>query len=168
MRYERVGIRNQIGEQIMYANIVVAVDGSKPSVRALNEAIHMASVSKAKLCAVYVRDTSASFVYGYCGDRAAMQTASYKDARLVVSNARRIFSKGGVTGDVSVTGLESLSDDVASCLQRWVQQHGADLVVIGTHGRKGVRRLMRGSVAERFVRIATCPVLVVRDQDGNG
>jgi nucleotide-binding universal stress UspA family protein len=150
----------------MYGNIVVAVDRSKPAMRALNEAIHMASVSKAKLCAVYVRDTSASFVSEYCGDRAAMQAASDEEASLVVANARRNFSERGVTGDVSVTGLESLSDDVASCLQRWVQRHGADLVVIGTHGRKGVRRLWEGSIAERFVRIATCPVLVVQDQDG--
>lgn len=44
LRHECVGIRNQIREQIMYGTIVVAVDRGKPSMRALNEAIHVASV----------------------------------------------------------------------------------------------------------------------------
>jgi nucleotide-binding universal stress UspA family protein len=107
-------------------------------------------------------------MYEYCGDRAAMQAVSHEEARLVVANPRRNFSKGGVTGDVSVTGLESLSDDVASCLLQRVDGYGAYLVVIGTRGRNGVGRLMLGSIAERFVRIATCPVLLVRGQEGNG
>ena len=41
----------------------------------------------------------------------------------------------------------------------------ADLLVVGTHGRRGVRRLLMGSVAERAVRIAPCPVLIVRPRD---
>jgi nucleotide-binding universal stress UspA family protein len=44
-----------------------------------------------------------------------------------------------------------------------VQRRGADLVVMGTHGRRGLQRMVIGSVAERFVRYATCPVLLVRD-----
>ena len=47
----------------------------------------------------------------------------------------------------------------------WLAAHlDADLVVVGTHSRKGLRRLLLGSVAERVTRLAGCPVLVVRDK----
>lgn len=52
---------------------------------------------------------------------------------------------------------------------RIAQETGCDLIVMGTHGRKGIERLMMGSVAERVVRQATCPVLTVReDASENG
>jgi nucleotide-binding universal stress UspA family protein len=44
---------------------------------------------------------------------------------------------------------------------RFAQEHGADLIVMGTHGYNGVKRLLLGSVADHVVRLATCPVLVV-------
>ncbi len=54
--------------------------------------------------------------------------------------------------------LGSPADDIA----RFTREHGHDLLVVGTHGRRGVQRLLLGSVAERLVREAPCSVLVVR------
>jgi len=46
-------------------------------------------------------------------------------------------------------------------VQRWIEEHGIDLVVIGTHGRRGIQRFLMGSTAEAIFRTATCPVLTV-------
>lgn len=47
------------------------------------------------------------------------------------------------------------------CLEEWPLRWHADIVVMGTHGRRGFRRLMLGSVAQSYVRISNCPVLLV-------
>lgn len=56
-----------------------------------------------------------------------------------------------------------MTEDVAACLQRYVLEYQPDLVILGTHGHRGVRRAILGSVAERFLRFSTCLVLLVRD-----
>jgi nucleotide-binding universal stress UspA family protein len=48
---------------------------------------------------------------------------------------------------------------------RWAQEHAPDLIVVGTHGRRGLRRLVMGSVAEHVVRAAPCPVMTVRGDE---
>jgi universal stress protein A len=52
--------------------------------------------------------------------------------------------------------------DPAAEIVRWAKGHGPDLLVLGTHGRRGLRRFVLGSVAERVLREAPCPVLVAR------
>jgi nucleotide-binding universal stress UspA family protein len=58
--------------------------------------------------------------------------------------------------------MAGVTDSVADGLQRCASRLGVQLVVLGTHGRRGVRRMLLGSVAEEFVRKADCPVLLVR------
>jgi len=76
-------------------------------------------------------------------------------------------------------GLERLRDDLqetvvpvqvasvagspAEVIVEWAQTHGVDLIVMGTHGRTGLSHLLAGSVAERVVRLARCPVVTVRE-----
>jgi universal stress protein A len=56
-----------------------------------------------------------------------------------------------------------LSGDPAAQIVRYAREEHCDLLVVGTHGRTGIRRLVLGSVAERVVRESECPVLVVHD-----
>ena len=56
--------------------------------------------------------------------------------------------------------------DPASMIVRVATETGADLIVMGTHGRTGLRHLLMGSVAEYVVRKATCPVLTLRTPNG--
>lgn len=60
---------------------------------------------------------------------------------------------------------DSIAEDIASCIARCVDRRGVALVVMGTHGRRGMRRRVLGSVAERFVRESPCPVLLVRENE---
>jgi nucleotide-binding universal stress UspA family protein len=55
-----------------------------------------------------------------------------------------------------------LAGDPADAIIRTVESDGADMIVMGTHGRRGISRLLMGSVAEAVVRRAPCPVLTVK------
>jgi universal stress protein A len=57
--------------------------------------------------------------------------------------------------------------DVTTAILDAVQKHAGDLVIMGTHGRRGLERMMLGSVAEQVIRRATCPVMVVRTQSAS-
>ena len=73
------------------------------------------------------------------------------------------MAEHGLKCDVEMAETDNISEDVADCLLRCAQRNGADLVVTGTHGRRGGRRMTTGSVAERFLRFSCCPVLLVRE-----
>ncbi|MGF6598726.1 nucleotide-binding universal stress UspA family protein [Paraburkholderia sp. GAS448] len=160
---DRLANLTQRGETNMYEHILVALDGSESSKRALGEAIRMALLAHGKVTAVYVVDSSTTFAYAGEFDPLALTRALRIDGERVLEEARKLMDGQGVDGAAQVVETDGLSEDTASCLQREAQRVGADLVVLGTHGRRGVRRMVIGSVAERFVRFSTCPVLLVRE-----
>ncbi|MGG1947886.1 universal stress protein [Trinickia sp. NRRL B-1857] len=148
----------------MYRNIMLAVDGSASSKRAIEEALRIAALAHATVHAVYVVDKSALFNYGGYYDPQALLDALRGDGRSALGQVHSALAAGGVQGDEEIIETESMADDVATCLQRHAERIGADLVVMGTHGRRGVPRLVLGSVSERFLRFSTCPVMLVRGE----
>ncbi|MFM0472146.1 universal stress protein [Paraburkholderia strydomiana] len=147
----------------MYANIVVALDGSDAAKRALSEAIELAKLSRGRLTAVYVLDQSAAFTYAGACDPHLLTDAARQVGTTLLHNALHQMRELNVVGDTEIVETQGIGEDIAGALLRCAQQRGADLVVMGTHGRRGLRRMVIGSVAERFVRFATCPVLLVRE-----
>ena len=147
----------------MYANILVAVDGSEASKYAVNEAIQIARLSGGKLTAVYVLDQSAAFTYAGACDPHLLTDTARQVGRGFLDKACAKMQKFAVTGDSEIIETQGIGEDVATCLARCAAQFRADLVVMGTHGRRGMRRMVIGSVAERFVRQSTCPVLLIRE-----
>ncbi|RAE95779.1 universal stress protein, partial [Burkholderia multivorans] len=83
------------------------------------------------------------------------------EAAIAVSDAETAFQLAGVRGIAQT--IDACGENVSDVLARAAAEYDADLIVIGTHGRRGVRRLLLGSVAESLVRIADRPVLVVRE-----
>jgi nucleotide-binding universal stress UspA family protein len=79
----------------------------------------------------------------------------------IIRSAQQSLAKAkeAVSG-VSVDTVQ-MQGKPATEIVRWAEEHGADLIVLGTHGRHGFRRLVLGSVAEEVVRGAPCPVLTV-------
>jgi universal stress protein A len=73
-----------------------------------------------------------------------------------------------VSPSTSRRGVDSvlLGQPVAAAITGFARATGVDLIVIGSHGRTGLARLVVGSVAEAVVRTAPCPVLVVRELEG--
>ena len=141
----------------MYKNVVVALDGSETSQRALEEAIRAGEGSGARVCAVFVADTAALASYPV-----SYRSEVFGSARRVLDDAQKRLHAAGMTCETQLLETRTTTESVAQCLQRCVEQMKADLVVMGTHGRAGVQRLVLGSVAEAFLRQATCPVLMIR------
>lgn len=145
----------------MYHKILLAVDDSDVSVRALNEALDVATLSHAGLHAVYVVHPWQMSQYAGYYDAEDLRKVLQEDARRVLEAARLAMEKRGVKGTTEIVETENAADDIASCLSRCARRHDAGLVVMGTHGRHGLRRVVLGSVAEQFLRLSTCPVLLV-------
>ena len=149
----------------MYKKILVAVDGSSTSKLAVQEAVKMASLTSGTVHAVYVIDTSPIFNYAGYFDPTVLTDALRSDGRNALENVEAVCGQSGVACANELVETEPLNDDVAQTLQRCAARLGAELVVLGTHGRRGMKRIVLGSVAEHFVRISPCPVLLVRGSD---
>jgi nucleotide-binding universal stress UspA family protein len=146
----------------MYQRILVPVDGSDASQHALRTAIDLARRFGASLRLVHVLE-DAAYLAGYDPTGAAAGEL-YKATR---DSGERILQQAADT--VRAAGLQAetlfvdqfgdrLPDAVAEAARAWP----ADLVVVGTHGRRGLSRLMLGSGAEQIIRSAPVPVLVAR------
>ena len=152
----------------MYKRILVAIDGSQAAQLALQEALKIAQAAQSSVSAVFVAEHSAQMVDIGTGllDQQTRETASAGAAQATLEDARALFEQRGVRGLTRI--VDAYCEDIAGVLCRIADECEADLVVMGTHGRHGIGRLLLGSVAETVLRHARVPVLVVRharDQD---
>ncbi|WP_396333418.1 universal stress protein [Burkholderia anthina] len=145
----------------MYSNILVALDGSDTSSRALDAALNLASETGARLTPVYVVDflVPAYDTYGY--DPSILIDAFREEGLRVTEDAARRMKARDVAGTPRISNVEPAGEDIPQRIVSLADEIAADLIVIGTHGRRGFRRLVLGSVAERVLRHATCPVLMI-------
>jgi len=150
----------------MFKRIIVAIDGSRTSQRAFQTALDLAAVHQAVLRPYYVVESGPMYmdVPGY--DPSSLQTRLAEQGATLVKEAADAMTARGVTGDV-VTAEATVGDDVATLVVSAASTFNADLLVMGTHGRKGVQRLILGSVAERCLRQATLPVLLIPSAAAN-
>lgn len=148
----------------MYRTILIAIDGSSSSRLALSEAVRLAASSHGVVHAIHVVD-SAPLLSHPDLDPVQLADAMRKCGRSALDEAEQMCAAAGVTCHAELVEPVAFSDDVASIVHWRAQQVHADLVVMGTHGRRGMRRLFLGSVAEHFLRISMCPVLVLRDNE---
>jgi len=147
----------------MYQRILVPIDGSKTSEQALHAAIKLAG-SKAKLHLIYVlEETYPLDAEGYAFiDYAALQEAVRHTGERSLAQATEQVRKSGATAETAL--LEAGGERIASVIDSEARNWQAELIVIGTHGRSGLSRLLLGSVAEGVVRMASVPVLLVRTE----
>ena len=144
----------------MYQRIMVPVDGSETSRMALQEAIKLAQQFKARLKLVHVVENARVFDAEGLVDYAALRDIATKGGEQVLSRAREMAQQAGVSAETAL--LESGGDRNENVIVSDAKQWLAELIVIGTHGRSGISRLLFGSVAEGVVRGATMPVLLIR------
>ncbi|MGH8785663.1 MAG: universal stress protein [Cupriavidus necator] len=147
-----------------YSKIVVAVDGSSTSDLALGEAIRVAAPGGATVLALYVVDTGTPmFDAGYY-DPSQLQKAFVESGQRALQAASQRLAAAGVAHETRLVTEAPVPGDLGASINEAARQWGADLLVIGTHGRRGVRRLVLGSVAEAVMRQSTMPVLLVRGE----
>ncbi|MBI2471186.1 MAG: universal stress protein [Planctomycetes bacterium] len=142
---------------ITLKKILCPVDHSECSYLALKYAISLALKDEAKLYLMHVID---SRLY----DTEMYKFSPYKLNEVDVSKIREDLMKSLPEGTTDVLEVETIVvkgvpfNEIINA----TTEIGADLVVIGTHGRTGLSHVMLGSVAEKVVRKASCPVLTVR------
>lgn len=151
----------------MFRRILVAVDGSVAARRALRAAVRLAADQRARLIALHVIDELAWELPPR--DRSARRTwDAYLDAlrangRRVLKHAETVARNGDVKCETVMTDSEGKY--VADAILAQARLLRADVLVLGTHGRRGMRRVLLGSDAESVLRQARIPVLVVRAQE---
>lgn len=148
----------------MYQHILVPVDGSATSLKGLSEAIGLAKVTGGQIRLLHMVDTlSVAASLGAYAISTDVMEQLREEGEQILQRARLQALAEGVATDVV------LDDSVHGRLADWVVAQArawpADLVVLGTHGRRGVGRLLLGSDAEQVLRISPVPVLLVRGQD---
>jgi len=146
----------------MYQHILVAVDGSSTSDRALQEALKLAKELKSKLrIMVVVEQVLLTQEVQYI-DYNEIHKAVVGYGRDMLKKAGDAAHKAGVEAETRLIESKGFGERVADVIVHEADAWPADLIVIGTHGRRGFNHLLMGSVAEGVVRIATKPVLLIR------
>lgn len=149
----------------MYKRILVPVDGSETSNKALVTALQFARDFGGRVRLVHVMEELTYLTgydpYGYSGD---LVTVMRETGEKILDQGMAMAQSAGVEADSMLFDSgERLAETVADAAKRW----NADLIVAGTHGRRGLGRVLMGSGAEQIVRLAPVPVLVVRLPDGD-
>ena len=149
----------------MYRRILVAIDGSATAGLALREAIALTKNQVATLRLVHVVDLGPAYVNVETTSQLDDYERALRDSgRLVLDKALAGAQSAGVQAESRLLEIVTINERVADASAAEAQRWPADLIVIGTHGRRGFRHLMLGSVAESLVRVARQPVLLVRGQ----
>ncbi|KAB1193063.1 universal stress protein [Haloferax sp. MBLA0076] len=137
----------------MYTHILVPVDGSPEAENAVGHAVHLADAVGAEIHALYVAGP-------HSGDESADKSVAERGRR-ALEDVRERADEHGVTVDTTVA-----EGDPATTIAEYAETGDVDLIVMGTHGREGVDRLLNGSVAERVGRHVSIPVTTIRLGDG--
>jgi nucleotide-binding universal stress UspA family protein len=146
----------------MFKHILLATDGSAASDHAATLAVGLARTHGAKLTALYVADP---YPYIGVGEINPMGYQAYTAAaQQLAAQAHAKVDALCKQGGGSVALQARLVEDVAAAsgIVQTARDEGADLIVMGSHGRSGIARLMLGSVATKVVAESTVPVLVTR------
>lgn len=154
----------------MYKNILVAIDESTTSRRALDEAIALAKLHAARLEIVHAVDESV--IDAFANHGVALANAEHLDNALlgagqsVLAEAVETATAAGLAPASHL--LTSHDLHAADQIAQAVTAANADLLIVGSHGRRGFRRLLLGSVAENLLRKVDISVLIVRGQRPEG
>lgn len=145
----------------MFKHILVPVDGSETSLLAVAKAAALAKTFGSAVTALYVIDpypftgVGADFAYG----QAQYLSAATAEAHQALDASRKAMAEVGVQANVVVGEGHAVHDGIVRALV----STGADLIVMGSHGRRGLEKLVLGSVTQRVLGAVHVPVLVVRD-----
>ena len=148
-------------QKVQIKKILVPIDGSDCSLYAAKHAVKLAKDENAQLFCIHIIGSVP--YYGYMGSPAAIEQY-YKDleekARSWFDKVRAMTRNEGIPEPKTETfsGVESIIESIID----YAANKDVDLIVIGTRGRTGLKRLIMGSVANGVVQHAHCPVLLVR------
>lgn len=146
----------------MYKRILVAVDGS-PISRSLDEAIKLAQFANSTLLLLHVSAVDPLLLWNeenWIVPGFTPMTGELEHGNELLAQVQARAQQAGVAAEIKQ--VEEAGQNLGAVIAEQAVLWDADLIVSGTHGRKGVDRLLMGSIAENIVRNATVPVLLIR------
>ncbi|MBW8459082.1 MAG: universal stress protein [Thiobacillus sp.] len=149
----------------MFKRIMVAVDASQTGELALQTAIGLAAEMQARLRIVHAVDAAQINLSAEFPTRSEVSEVSediVKAGQKILSSAEATAAAAGLAAETHLITIDTLNQRIPEVIANDAEAWPADLIVIGTHGRRGLSRLFLGSVAEGVARVATKPVLLVR------
>ncbi|MDY6949449.1 MAG: universal stress protein [Pseudomonadota bacterium] len=147
----------------MYNNILIAIDGSAASQRGLAEGLRLAKATGGRVLLVHV--VNAMLLESEIASTAyyeALAEAFRREGSEILEHAAGAARQAGVAFEqqlIQKIGAHA-AEEIVTAAKNW----HADLIVLGTHGRRGMKRIVMGSDAELVLRHSPVPVLLVRDQ----
>lgn len=145
--------------KVKISKILLPVDGSESSLRAVEYALGIAKNNDAQIVAVTILDMTSLFIAIPQDTRNQISAIGKRDALKIFAEVKDMAEHEGI--NIKTEIIES-PVSAAETIIRYAKKHGIDLIVIGTKGRSGVSKILLGSVASKVVTHAPCPVFVVR------
>ncbi|CAN7593707.1 universal stress protein [Trinickia sp. LjRoot230] len=145
----------------MYKRILAPIDGSPTSQRAFDFALNAARENHAELIPLFVVDVPIIAYQTPGFEPSIVLEALLREGKQLRSDTLKAMQREGVNGMPRVVEIDRPGMDVAERILQEARSVNADLLVVGTHGRRGIRRLVLGSVAERVARTSSCPVVMI-------
>jgi nucleotide-binding universal stress UspA family protein len=145
----------------MFSKILVAVDGSETSMQAADYAVEMAKRYHAQLTALTVSHMSMSS-YGFATPPDVIKQMKEKheiESKQWFDRVNRVAAESGIRLKIELVDTQM---SVAGAIVEYAESHDIDLIVLGTRGRSGLKKLLLGSVALDVVNYAACTVMVVK------
>jgi len=146
----------------MFKRILVAVDGSDTAEQALLEAIKLAKEHQAQLRIVHAVDIVNINLSPEFSNPSEISDAMTKSGQEILRKAEAVARVAGIPVETRLIEIDTLGHRIPEVIAADAAAWHADLIVICTHGRRGLSHLFLGSVAEGVVRVATKPVLLIR------
>lgn len=138
----------------MYERILVPVDGSEASMDAVSHAAALAAVHGADVHVLNAVEPQMAVESGGVDIASALEEVGEQ----AIADAESVLGEAGI--EAVETALQTGTPHRQ--IVDYAEQHDADLIVMGTHGRTGLGRLLLGSVTERVVRTSPVPVMTIR------
>jgi nucleotide-binding universal stress UspA family protein len=151
--------------EIGFSKIVVGVDGSEESMKAAEYAISIAKLYNAELNAITVLTSDIGYIYSSPGVESPPLTV--KEIILLAGDEAKkwfdeIKEKANKKGIQLKTEYIVAKKSLLNTILEYVEEHNINLVVVGTRGRSGIKKMLLGSIASGLVTYSPCPVLVIK------
>lgn len=143
----------------MYKQILIAVDGSDTSNLALQEALKLAKEQGARVLLLNVFEP---FVHAAMEATVDLTDALRREGEQILAAALQQARQNGI--EARTVLIDAGGRRVASLIVEQAEKLGADLIAMGTHGRRGIEHLVLGSVAEGVARRTTVPLLLIHSK----
>lgn len=151
----------------MFGKILVALDGSHCARHALRTAMDLALVHGSQIDAVYVVDDSEPLLDVAFVRRDDLLRSMADYGRGVLADASHMLDRKGIAHDTLLIRTPIRKGQIGPTLVDQAERSHAELIVMGTHGRRGFYRLFMGSVSQAVVAASRIPVMLVRGPDGD-